>query len=176
MSGRDIIGVAKTGSGKTLAYLLPMLRHVMDQRPVAQGEVGLIRFNCVLFLCCRIIGGTSRWGKSDYCYVASFSLVSYRDQSREYRVFRYFTVLLASSLLSQGPIALIMAPSRELVTQIFSEARKLARVVNLRAAVVYGGSPIAEQIAELKRGAEIVVCTPGRMIELLAMREGTLLR
>jgi ATP-dependent RNA helicase DDX46/PRP5 len=34
MSGRDVIGIAKTGSGKTIAFLLPMLRHVKDQRPL----------------------------------------------------------------------------------------------------------------------------------------------
>jgi ATP-dependent RNA helicase DDX46/PRP5 len=34
MSGRDVIGIAETGSGKTLAYVLPMLRHVLDQRPL----------------------------------------------------------------------------------------------------------------------------------------------
>lgn len=44
MSGRDVIGIAETGSGKTLAYLLPMIRHVLDQRPVKDGEgpIGLI--------------------------------------------------------------------------------------------------------------------------------------
>lgn len=31
MSGRDVIGIAKTGSGKTLAFLLPLIRHVVDQ-------------------------------------------------------------------------------------------------------------------------------------------------
>ncbi len=38
MSGRDVIGIAKTGSGKTIAFLLPMFRHVKDQRPVAGSE------------------------------------------------------------------------------------------------------------------------------------------
>jgi ATP-dependent RNA helicase DDX46/PRP5 len=38
MSGRDVIGIAETGSGKTLAYLLPMFRHIMDQRPLENGE------------------------------------------------------------------------------------------------------------------------------------------
>lgn len=38
MSGRDCIGIAKTGSGKTLAFVLPMLRHVKDQPPLAQGD------------------------------------------------------------------------------------------------------------------------------------------
>lgn len=34
MSGRDVIGIAETGSGKTLAYVLPMIRHIRDQRPL----------------------------------------------------------------------------------------------------------------------------------------------
>ena len=37
MSGRDVIAFAKTGSGKTMGYALPMLRHVMDQPPLASG-------------------------------------------------------------------------------------------------------------------------------------------
>jgi len=44
MCGRDVIGVAKTGSGKTLAFLLPMLRHILDQPPLLDGEgpIGLV--------------------------------------------------------------------------------------------------------------------------------------
>jgi len=45
MGGRDVIGIAKTGSGKTLAYLLPMLRHILDQpdlEPHESGPIGLI--------------------------------------------------------------------------------------------------------------------------------------
>lgn len=45
MAGRDVIGIAKTGSGKTLAYMLPMLRHILDQpdlRPHESGPIGLI--------------------------------------------------------------------------------------------------------------------------------------
>ena len=42
MSGRDVIGIAKTGSGKTLAFLLPMIRHVLDQEPLDEmdGPIG----------------------------------------------------------------------------------------------------------------------------------------
>ena len=36
MSGRDVIGIAKTGSGKTIGFLLPLFRHVMDQRRVVR--------------------------------------------------------------------------------------------------------------------------------------------
>ncbi|XP_035536226.1 probable ATP-dependent RNA helicase DDX46 [Morone saxatilis] len=38
MTGRDLIGIAKTGSGKTIAFLLPMFRHIMDQRPLEESE------------------------------------------------------------------------------------------------------------------------------------------
>jgi ATP-dependent RNA helicase DDX46/PRP5 len=38
MSGRDVIGIAETGSGKTLAYLIPMFRHIKDQKPLADGD------------------------------------------------------------------------------------------------------------------------------------------
>ena len=109
MSGRDVIGVAKTGSGKTVAFILPMFRHIKDQRPLENLD---------------------------------------------------------------GPIGLILAPTRELATQIHRDCKPYLKALNLRAVCAYGGAPIKDQIAELKRGAEIVVCTPGRMIDLLAANSG----
>ncbi|XP_044136878.1 probable ATP-dependent RNA helicase DDX46 [Bufo gargarizans] len=109
MSGRDLIGIAKTGSGKTIAFLLPMFRHIMDQRPLEEAE---------------------------------------------------------------GPITVIMTPTRELALQITKECKKFSKTLGLRVVCVYGGTGISEQIAELKRGAEIIVCTPGRMIDMLAANNG----
>ncbi|KAK6140337.1 hypothetical protein DH2020_025932 [Rehmannia glutinosa] len=71
-----------------------------------------------------------------------------------------------------GPIGLIMAPTRELVQQIYSDIKKFAKVMGLSCVPVYGGSGVAQQISELKRGAEIVVCTPGRMIDILCTSSG----
>jgi len=71
-----------------------------------------------------------------------------------------------------GPIAIIMTPTRELATQITSECRKFTKYLNIKVVSVYGGAPISEQIGELKPGAEIVVCTPGRMIDMLAANGG----
>ncbi|XP_053683320.1 probable ATP-dependent RNA helicase DDX46 [Sabethes cyaneus] len=71
-----------------------------------------------------------------------------------------------------GPIAIIMSPTRELCMQIGKDIRKFAKSLNLRPVCVYGGTGISEQIAELKRGAEIIVCTPGRMIDMLAANSG----
>ncbi|XP_030835745.1 probable ATP-dependent RNA helicase DDX46 isoform X2 [Strongylocentrotus purpuratus] len=71
-----------------------------------------------------------------------------------------------------GPITLIMTPTRELAMQIFKECKKFTKSMGLRAVCVYGGTGISEQIAELKRGAEIIVCTPGRMIDMLGANNG----
>ena len=51
MSGRDLIGIAKTGSGKTIAFLLPMFRHIMDQRSLEEGEgpIGTVPFIKLFF-------------------------------------------------------------------------------------------------------------------------------
>ena len=75
---------------------------------------------------------------------------------------------------SEGPIGLIMAPARELAYQIYNEAKKFTKALGLRVACVYGGAGVADQIADLKRGADIVVCTPGRMIDILCMQAGKL--
>lgn len=71
-----------------------------------------------------------------------------------------------------GPISIIITPTRELATQIAAEARKFARLVNIRVVAVYGGTSISEQISELKPGAEVLVCTPGRMIGMMDSKSG----
>ncbi len=65
-----------------------------------------------------------------------------------------------------------MGPTRELVMQIGKEIKKFTKSLSLRVVCVYGGTGISEQIAELKRGAEIIVCTPGRMIDMLTANNG----
>ncbi|KAJ5419564.1 uncharacterized protein N7487_003114 [Penicillium crustosum] len=112
MSGRDVIGVAKTGSGKTGAFLVPMFRHIKDQRPLSSTD---------------------------------------------------------------GPISMILSPTRELATQIHKDCKPFLKALGLRAVCAYGGAPIKDQIAELKRGAEIIVCTAGRLIDLLAANQGRVL-
>ncbi|KAG6021075.1 pre-mRNA processing RNA-helicase [Claviceps sp. Clav32 group G5] len=73
---------------------------------------------------------------------------------------------------TDGAIGLIMTPTRELATQIHRDCKPFLKSTGLRAVCAYGGAPIRDQIAELKRGAEIIVCTPGRMIDLLAANQG----
>ena len=74
-----------------------------------------------------------------------------------------------------GPIGLIMAPARELAVQIYKQALLFSKVLQLRVTCVYGGASIKEQIASIKRGCEIVVGTPGRIIDVLCLNNGRLL-
>src|SRR3954447_7860502 len=71
-----------------------------------------------------------------------------------------------------GPQALVLAPTRELVVQVAEEANKLAPSRRCRAVPIYGGQRIRTQLTELKRGAAIVVGTPGRVLDHLS--RGTL--
>jgi ATP-dependent RNA helicase DDX46/PRP5 len=73
-----------------------------------------------------------------------------------------------------GPIGMVLAPARELALQTHAVCKKFCRILSLSAACLYGGGSVAEQIAELKRGAEIAICTPGRLIDVLAMQTGRL--
>lgn len=112
MSGRDVIAVAKTGSGKTISFILPMIRHVIDQPRVRNND---------------------------------------------------------------GPIAMILTPTRELALQIDNEIVIFSQKLDISVCCCYGGSSLESQISELKKGVEIVVCTPGRFIDLLATNNGRII-
>jgi ATP-dependent RNA helicase DeaD len=67
--------------------------------------------------------------------------------------------------------ALVLAPTRELCMQITSDFENFARSVKaLNIVPVYGGASIAEQIRRIKKGAQIIVATPGRLMDLLARK------
>ena len=109
MSGRDVIGIAETGSGKTMAYMIPVIRHIEEQRKVAEGE---------------------------------------------------------------GPIALIMTPTRELARQVYAEFKAFCKPIGIRVISVYGGLGMQTQLSDLRKGAEVIICTPGRMIDVLTLNNG----
>ncbi|XSG81375.1 MAG: DEAD/DEAH box helicase [Methyloligella sp. ZOD6] len=69
-----------------------------------------------------------------------------------------------------APRALILAPTRELASQIVERIHAYGRHLKLTTAVIFGGVPHGKQIKALKAGADIVVATPGRLLDLLTNR------
>lgn len=67
--------------------------------------------------------------------------------------------------------AIILAPTRELATQICDDLRQLTQFLpQLRTVVVYGGQSMEKQKQQLKKGAQILVATPGRLLDLMQHR------
>lgn len=75
-----------------------------------------------------------------------------------------------------GPIVLVLAPTRELAVQIQNECVKFGSSSRITSTCVYGGAPKGPQCRDLRRGVEIVIATPGRLIDMLDSRVTNLRR
>lgn len=71
---------------------------------------------------------------------------------------------------AQHPEALIITPTRELAEQIFQNLLDYSRYLPTRSVVIYGGVPSRGQESQLKKGCDIVIATPGRLLDLLNQR------
>ena len=69
----------------------------------------------------------------------------------------------------QHPLALVLAPTRELATQIYDEARKFSYRSQVRPVVVYGGANVADQMRDLDRGCHLLVATPGQSTKITSV-------
>jgi len=75
-----------------------------------------------------------------------------------------------------GPICLILAPTRELAQQIHEVAVKFGQSSHIKSTCVFGGAPKGGQARDLERGVEILIGTPGRLIDFLESRKTNLRR
>ncbi len=80
------------------------------------------------------------------------------------------TQLMSRPPARPGIRALVIAPTRELVVQIDENVRAYAKHLPLRVATVYGGVSERPQISALRAGADIVIATPGRLLDLMRQR------
>src|SRR3984893_14334468 len=88
-------------------------------------------------------------------------------------VFPILTMLSASMQNGKrGTRALVVAPTRELVVQIEENVRAYAKHLPLRMATVFGGVSERSQLEALRSGVDLVVATPGRLIDLVGQRAG----
>lgn len=68
---------------------------------------------------------------------------------------------------NDGPYAIVLAPTRELAQQIEHEAQRLSKPMGFNVVSIVGGHAIEEQVHNLRNGAEIVIATPGRLVDCL---------
>jgi ATP-dependent RNA helicase RhlE len=140
LDGRDLLGCAQTGTGKTAAFALPILQRLYRE------EVP------------EIAGVSDGANGSD-----STGGQSHRSPKRGRR---------GRSRGSSGgdgrPIrALILAPTRELAAQIKESFQTYGRNTGLRHVVIFGGVGQRPQTDALRQGVDIVVATPGRLLDLM---------
>ena len=83
-------------------------------------------------------------------------------------------LLAESSFNNKRPRALVLTPTRELASQVHQSIRDYGQKLNLRSTVIFGGVGIGPQITSLRRGVDIVVATPGRLLDLMQRREANL--
>jgi superfamily II DNA/RNA helicase len=89
-----------------------------------------------------------------------------------------FAIPLLQRLATEGERAapgmvrcLVLAPTRELAEQVFESFRSYGRNIPMRACVAYGGAPIEPQVAKLRKGLDVLVATPGRLLDLMGQGE-----
>src|ERR1700742_485276 len=75
---------------------------------------------------------------------------------------------------SRAPRGLVLVPTRELARQVAEVLAPLGRRLGVRVTTVYGGAPMGRQIEQLARGVDVVVATPGRLIDLIERRAASL--
>ena len=107
-------------------------------------------------------------------------LAGYLGQPVPYHYCQFFTFTLPilhqlsrkrANSRPRSPRALILAPTRELAIQIGEEFRAYAKHLPLRQTVIYGGVSQKPQVNALARGVEILIATPGRLLDLMGQRQ-----
>jgi superfamily II DNA/RNA helicase len=78
-----------------------------------------------------------------------------------------WTATASTKRLSRQPRGLVLVPTRELADQVHDELLPLASMLGLRLLAVYGGVPLGRQVQQLQRGTDVVIATPGRLLDLL---------
>jgi len=124
--------------------------------PVQKYAIPIIRAKRDLMACAQTGSGKT----------AAF-LVPILDQIFEQGFPRNTPAPRPGSRVKQYPMALVLAPTRELALQIYEEAQKFSYRSRIRPCVVYGGADPVHQMRDLDRGCHLLVATPGRLLDMV---------
>ena len=144
LAGKDVVASAQTGTGKTAAFMLPTLQRIAVEKPGGAEKSDAKEPNASTKPNAAAGRGAKRNTKRD-------------DTKR-----------------GAYPRALIITPTRELAAQIDDVAKSVCASTGQQAVIVTGGARYKHQITALQKGCDVLVATPGRLIDLLDKKHTSL--
>lgn len=144
LAGKDVVASAQTGTGKTAAFMLPTLQRIAVKKPDEAEKPDATERNAV----------------------SGRDAAAGRDAKRNAK--------RGSAKRGAYPRALIITPTRELAAQIDDVAKSVCASTGQQAVIVTGGARYKHQITALQKGCDVLVATPGRLIDLLDKKHTSL--
>ena len=144
LAGKDVVASAQTGTGKTAAFMLPTLQRIAVEKP----------------------GGAEKPDAKEPNASAKPNAAAGRSAKHNAR--------RGSTKRNAYPRALIITPTRELAAQIDDVAKSVCTSTGQQAVIVTGGARYKHQITALQKGCDVLVATPGRLIDLLDKKHTSL--
>ena len=151
LAGKDVVASAQTGTGKTAAFMLPTLQRIAVEKP----------------------GGTEKPDAKEPNASAKPNAAAGRNASAKRNAKRGDTKR-GGVKRNAYPRALIITPTRELAAQIDDVAKSVCASTGQQAVIVTGGARYKHQITALQKGCDVLVATPGRLIDLLDKKHTSL--
>ena len=144
LAGKDVVASAQTGTGKTAAFMLPTLQRIAVEKP----------------------GGAEKPDAKEPNASAKPNASAGRSARRNAK--------RGDTKRNAYPRALIITPTRELAAQIDDVAKSVCGSTGQQAVIVTGGARYKHQITALQKGCDVLVATPGRLIDLLNKKHTSL--
>lgn len=149
LAGKDVVASAQTGTGKTAAFMLPTLQRIAVEKP----------------------GGTEKLDAKEPNASAKPNAAAGRGAKRNTK---RGDTKRGGVKRNAYPRALIITPTRELAAQIDDVAKSVCASTGQQAVIVTGGARYKHQITALQKGCDVLVATPGRLIDLLEKKHTSL--
>lgn len=144
LAGKDVVASAQTGTGKTAAFMLPTLQRIAVEKP----------------------GRAEKPDAKESNASAKPNAAAGRSAKRNAK--------RGDAKRNAYPRALIITPTRELAAQIDAVAKSVCASTGQQAVIVTGGARYKHQITALQKGCDVLVATPGRLIDLLDKKHTSL--
>lgn len=149
LAGKDVVASAQTGTGKTAAFMLPTLQRIAVEKP----------------------GGAEKPNAKEPNASANPNASAGRGAKRNAK---RGNAKRGDIKRNAYPRALIITPTRELAAQIDDVAKSVCESTGQQAVIVTGGARYKHQITALQKGCDVLVATPGRLIDLLDKKHTSL--